>query len=228
MEKKDAKPPLIRWILLLQEFDVEIRDKKGSENVVADHLSRLVAQEDEKDERSINEFFPDEQLFSVSTLPWYADIINFLVADTILEFWPKKQKQHFLSQVKYYAWEDPDLFKVGVDQVMRLCIPEEEIRSVLHHAHSSACGGHFSGQKTRHRVLACGFYWPTIFKDASAIVKNCGKGCHLHVELAHRVLWAVKNINLDYEYAGKQRKLNIYELEELRDEAYECASSYKD
>jgi hypothetical protein len=41
LSKKDAKPRLIRWILLLQEFDVEIRDKKVSENVVADHLSRM-------------------------------------------------------------------------------------------------------------------------------------------------------------------------------------------
>ncbi|XP_076931975.1 uncharacterized protein LOC143597333 [Bidens hawaiensis] len=55
-----------------------------------------------------------------------------------------------------------------------------------------------------------------------------GKGCHLPVELAHRALWAVKNVNLDYECACKERKLNICELEELRDEAYECASSYKD
>ncbi|XP_076898264.1 uncharacterized protein LOC143551799 [Bidens hawaiensis] len=55
-----------------------------------------------------------------------------------------------------------------------------------------------------------------------------GKGCHLLVKLAHRALWAVKNINLDYECAGKQRKLNICELEELRDEPYECASSYKE
>ncbi|XP_076932016.1 uncharacterized protein LOC143597390 [Bidens hawaiensis] len=160
MEKKDAKPRLIRWILLLQEFDLDIRDKKGSENVVADHLSRLEGQEEEeKDERAINEFFPDEKLFSVSM--------------TIPEFWPKKKKQHFLSHVKYNVWEDPDLFKVGADEMMRHCIPEEEIRSVLRHAHSSACGGHFSGQKTGHRVLACGFYWPTIFKDAAAFVKNC-------------------------------------------------------
>ncbi|XP_076933845.1 uncharacterized protein LOC143599888 [Bidens hawaiensis] len=55
-----------------------------------------------------------------------------------------------------------------------------------------------------------------------------GKGCHLPVELAHRALWAVKNINLEFECAGKQRKLNICESEELRDEAYECAPAYKD
>ncbi|KAM1929263.1 hypothetical protein ACFX13_030840 [Malus domestica] len=61
LTKKEAKPRLIRWILLLQEFDIEIRDKKGSENVVADHLSRMVHNEEPL---PILETFPDEQMES--------------------------------------------------------------------------------------------------------------------------------------------------------------------
>ena len=62
MTKKDAKPRLIRWVLLLQEFDVEIKDKKGTENLVADHLSRL---EGARDDIPVNDEFPDEKLFAI-------------------------------------------------------------------------------------------------------------------------------------------------------------------
>ncbi|CAM8917246.1 unnamed protein product [Rhodiola kirilowii] len=81
MKKKEAKPRLIRWILLLQEFDVEIRDKKGIENTVADHLSRIVR---EDEEGHITESFPDEHLYAVSTkVPWYASIVNYLVGGNV-------------------------------------------------------------------------------------------------------------------------------------------------
>ncbi|CAL9029529.1 unnamed protein product, partial [Prunus brigantina] len=66
LSKKDAKPRLIRWVLLLQEFDLEIRDKKGFENVVADHLSRLVSEIEMSDDAApIMEMFPDEQLYAI-------------------------------------------------------------------------------------------------------------------------------------------------------------------
>ena len=70
LSKKEAKPRLIRWILLLQEFDITIKDKKGVENVVADHSTSSTP---------IQDSFPDEQLMAIKALPWYADIINYLV-----------------------------------------------------------------------------------------------------------------------------------------------------
>ena len=77
--KKDAKPRLIRWVLLLQEFDIEIKDRKGSENQLADHLSRLDENaEVEGEVVPINERFPDEQLLAVQKEPWFADIANYL------------------------------------------------------------------------------------------------------------------------------------------------------
>ena len=79
MAKKKAKPRLIRWVLLLQEFDLEIKDKKGCDNVIADHFSRVEKPTVQEEEREIAENFPDEQLFQLSLQsPWYADIVNFL------------------------------------------------------------------------------------------------------------------------------------------------------
>ena len=81
MMKKEAKPRLIRWILLLSEFDLEVKDKRGTENHVVDHLSCLVHVEDEL---HLQEMFPDEQFFSVSvTLPWYANIVNYLATNML-------------------------------------------------------------------------------------------------------------------------------------------------
>ena len=79
MAKKEAKPRLIRWVLLLKEFDLEIKDKKGCDNVIADHLSRVEKTTMKKEEKEIAENFPDEQLFQLSfQLPWYVDIVVFL------------------------------------------------------------------------------------------------------------------------------------------------------
>ncbi|KAI3749744.1 hypothetical protein L2E82_20360 [Cichorium intybus] len=173
MEKKETKPRLIRWVLLLQEFDIEIRDKKGSKNVVADHLSRI--QTDEIQGETIREDFPDEQLFSVQQLPWFANLVNYFVTGKTPPHWTTQQKRYFFSQTKQYLWEDPDLFKIGADQVIRRCVPNNEQTDILRHCHSYACGGHFSAKKTGHRVLQSGFFWPSLFKDAYTYVKACDR-----------------------------------------------------
>ncbi|KAM1999965.1 hypothetical protein ACFX16_007328 [Malus domestica] len=108
LTKKEAKPRLIRWMLLLQEFDIEIRDKKGVENVVADHLSRMVHEE----ASPISETFPDEQLMSIQVSePWYADLVNYLVTKQVPSTLNKFQRDKLKKDARFYVWDDPYLWK---------------------------------------------------------------------------------------------------------------------
>ena len=114
--KKDAKSHLVRCILLLQEFDIEIQDKKGFENVVADHLSRLIG-DFTKATIPISKIFPNEQLIHIdhNPAPWFADIVNYLVTDQMPLHWGRQDKSKFLAMVKQFFWDDPYLFKYFPD-----------------------------------------------------------------------------------------------------------------
>ena len=175
MTKKDAKPRLIRWVLLLQEFDVEIKDKKGTENLVADHLSRL---EGTRDDIPVNDEFPDEKLLAIEdkrAVPWFADFVNYLVAKVIPPEFNYQQKKRFFAHLKHYYWEEPILYRHCADQVIRRCVPEDEMHSIMNHCHTLPCGGHFGGKRTEAKVLQSDFYWPSLFKDAHQFVSTCDK-----------------------------------------------------
>ena len=168
MSKKEAKPRLIRWVLLLQEFDLEIKDKKGCDNVIADHLSRVERSTDEEEKVILIENFPDEQLFKVSyLLPWYADIVNYLACGVVPSEFTYQQKRKLRTDSRYYIWDDPLLFKRGADMIIRRCVPENEQGKILDECHASPYGGHFLGERTAHKILQSGFYWPTIFRDCA-------------------------------------------------------------
>ncbi|KAL0399966.1 UNVERIFIED_CONTAM: Retrovirus-related Pol polyprotein from transposon.6 [Sesamum radiatum] len=109
LSKKDAKPRLLRWILLLQEFDLTIKDKKGAENLVADHLSRLIT---EGDAPPLKDEFPDERLLATQEIaPWYADLVNFLATHNLPNDLSRAKKEKIRSDAKYYVWDDPYLWK---------------------------------------------------------------------------------------------------------------------
>ena len=99
---------LIRWVLLLQEFDLHIIDKKGAENPVAHNLSRLENILD--DPLPIDDSFPDEQLAVTNasrTAPWYADYANYIVAKFLSSSFTYQQKKKFFYDLRHYFWDDP-------------------------------------------------------------------------------------------------------------------------
>nr|GFB68696.1 reverse transcriptase domain-containing protein [Tanacetum cinerariifolium] len=109
--KKDAKAILLRWVLLLQEFDFKVLDTKGAENLAADHLSRLENQyENVLDPKGINETFPLETLSMVtfrgdSSAPWFADFANYHAGNFIVKgpFPSSRGNKYILVAVDYLS-----------------------------------------------------------------------------------------------------------------------------
>ncbi|GKF14135.1 putative nucleotidyltransferase, ribonuclease H [Tanacetum coccineum] len=175
--KQDAKHRLIRWVLLLQEFDIEIRDKKGAENIAADHLSRLENHETkEVNKVEIDDRFLDESIMKMDfglEEPWFTDFANYLVRKELPSGMTIQEKKKFFSDLKYYFWDDPHLFKVCADEIILRCVFGQEAKQILHHCHHGPASGHPRANVTARKVFKCVFYWPTVYKDAHEFVKTC-------------------------------------------------------
>ncbi|GKE29022.1 reverse transcriptase domain-containing protein [Tanacetum coccineum] len=177
--KKDAKARLLRWVLLLQEFDFKVIDTKGAENYAADHLSRLEnPYENVFDPKEITETFPLETLNAVTShddqnTPWFADIANYHAGNFLIKGMTSQQKRKFFKDIKHYFWDDPYLFRTCADQIIRRCVFGQEALEILKACHEGPTGGHHSANITAQKVFDAGFFWPTIYKDAYELIKSC-------------------------------------------------------
>nr|GEZ42319.1 reverse transcriptase domain-containing protein [Tanacetum cinerariifolium] len=146
--QKDAKARLLQWVLLLQEFDFDVLDTKGAENLAADHLSRLEnSYENVLDQKEINETFPLETLSTVtfrgdSSAPWFADFVNYHAGNFIVKVMLSQQKNKFFKDVKHYFWDG------------------KEALNILKACHNKPIGGHHGANLTAkkekfHNVMKC-------------------------------------------------------------------------
>ncbi|GJV16883.1 reverse transcriptase domain-containing protein [Tanacetum coccineum] len=344
LAKQDAKSRLLWWILLLQEFDVIICDKKGAKNLVADHLSRLEnSHEGDLEKTKINETFPLETLgitssHNDSSTLWFADIANYHAGNFVVKGMSSQQKKkippgdhhgcelHRLrkssipgkisqrDEMPQNAIQVCKIFDVwGIDfigpfpssrgnkyilvavdylskWVKAKALPTNDARVVVKFLKSlfarfgtpraiiSDRGTHFCNDQFAKVMLKYGVthrlstaYHPQTsgqvevsnrglkrilertvgenraswsdklddalwaFRTAFKTPIGCtpyklvyGKACHLPIELEHKAYWALKHCNFDLKTAGDHRKVQMNELNELRDQAYENSLIYKE
>ncbi|CAN6700790.1 unnamed protein product [Malus baccata var. baccata] len=239
LTKKEAKPQLIRWMLLLQEFDIEIRDKKGSENVVADHLSRTVHNEEAL---PILETFPDEQLMSIKWVEAKATRTND--SKVVADFIRTNIFARFGMPRVIISDGGSHFCNRTIEALLRKYNVNHKVSTPYHPQTNGQAevSNHEIKQILEKTVGPTRKDWSLRLDDALWAYRTAyktpigmspfrlvyGKPCHLPVELEHKAHWAVKKFNMNLDEAGSHRKFQLNELDEIRHGAYENASIYKE
>ncbi|GJT82958.1 reverse transcriptase domain-containing protein [Tanacetum coccineum] len=144
--KQDAKPRLLR-------------SRKSSPQT---HSRIENPHQSDFEKKEITETFPLETLGMVTfrgddNAPWFADFANYHAGNFVIKGMSSQQKRKFFKDVKHYFWDDPFLFKICADQVIRRCVLGQEAFDILKACHSGPTGGHYGANYTAKKVFDSGF-----------------------------------------------------------------------
>jgi hypothetical protein len=194
VNKPDLSGRLARWILLLQEFNIEVQFKKGKANANADFLSR---QRGPDCPEAIQADFPDEfpeggmvpTTQEPNELPETAEVAVFLVREeedadfkvikdylltsTYPEGLSREEKSVFQHRVAPYCMIREVLFRIGADEKLRRCLEPVHRKVVIRSLHDGPSGGHFASSTTVERIRNAGYWWPHLNRDVRIFVRSC-------------------------------------------------------
>nr|GEV19087.1 hypothetical protein [Tanacetum cinerariifolium] len=245
--KKDAKARLLRWILLLKEFDFKVIETKGAENYAADHLSSLEnPYENVFDPKEINETFPLESLNKVAQQDPNQIIRRCVAGQEAIDILKachsgptggRNGANYIAKKVFDSGFYWPTIYKDAFEVTHRLSTAYHPQTSGQVEVTNRGLKRILERTVGENRAL-----WSDKLEDAlwafrTAFKTSIGctpyrlvyvKSCHLPLELKHKAFWALKHANFDLKTAGDHRKLQLNELSELRDQAYENSLIYKE
>nr|GEV61289.1 hypothetical protein [Tanacetum cinerariifolium] len=241
LSKQDAKLRLLRWVLLLQEFDIIIRDKKGMKNLAADHLSRLEnPHKDVFEIKDINENFPLETLGKISS----ERLKNHQLDARVVVKFLKSLFARFGTPRAIISDRGTHFCNDKFVKVMSMYGVTHRLATAYHLKTSGQVEVSNRGLKRilERTVKENRVSWSEKLEDAlwafrTAYKTPIGctpyklvyrKSCHLPIELEHKAYWALKHVNFDLKTAGNHRKLQLNELNKLRYQAYENSLIYKE
>ncbi|GJV69973.1 reverse transcriptase domain-containing protein [Tanacetum coccineum] len=237
-----------------EEFDIEIRDKKGADNLTVDHLSRLENPDLGKLTRvEIRDLFPKEQLTTISDKsdePWYIqvyEIFDVWGIDFMGLFPSSNMTKYILVAIDYVSkWVEAQDFPTSdarnmVNFLKRLFARFGIPKSLISDSGTHYCNyqmeramktyGVIHRKEWSHKLDDALWAFQTAFKTplgTTPFRTMYGKACHLPVKLKHKAYWALKTCNMDLTKAGTNRFLQINKLKELSLDAYESSISYKE
>jgi hypothetical protein len=127
-------------------------------------------------ELPINDFLHDDMLLRVTDSNlWYVNIVNFMVSGYVP---PGKNKKKLQAESRCHLWDDPYLYKICADGLLRRCVPTAKGMQIIKKCHAAPYGGHYGEFRTKAKIWQCGFFWPMMYEDTKEFIRRCWK-CQL-------------------------------------------------